>query len=304
MALLTGVIGKSVGVGGLNLRNDVLLVQRLLNAVPVAQGGPFPALDVDGSCGMKTCGAIRTFQSRQGGYADGRIDPGQKTEQALLALLQQLGVLAQLLGGAGGVPGMPQPGGPANTSALRARIKEWALRGAQGPYGDVGGGAAKGIVSDLDTVIETSPQGLQRTVRRGWKNYKEFFDVAVAGWSENHWKAPGFLEGVKKPGGRIPQPGRSGISWCGIFATWCWIKAGKQTKWVAGVGPTNATRVAGNAGIQVGDICVQMGGEVHHFVAVEPGSATFLGVNGNSDYQSILQKPMSLSTVQYYYRPE
>jgi hypothetical protein len=153
-------------------------------------------------------------------------------------------------------------------------------------------------------MMETTSGGFQRTVRRGWKNYKEFFDVAVAGWTENHWKAPGYLDGVKLPGKRVPQPGRAGVSWCGIFATWCWIKAGKQTKWVAGVGPSGATRIAGNAGIQIGDICVQSGTEVHHFVAIEPGGPTFQGVNGNSDWQSILIKPMSLPSVQYFYRPD
>jgi hypothetical protein len=49
---------------------------------------------------------------------------------------------------------------------------------------------------------------------------------------------------------------------------------------------------------------VQYGGEVHHFVAVEIDGDTIQGVNGNSDYQSILLKPMKRATVNYYYRPE
>ena len=118
--------------------------------------------------------------------------------------------------------------------------------------------------------------------------------------------APGSLDGVKVPGKRVPQgPSKpSGVSWCGIFATWCWIKAGKQTKWVLGVGPSNATRVSGNQGIQVGDICVQSGGEIHHFIPVEINGDEIQGVNGNSSYQSILLKPMKRATIAYYYRPE
>lgn len=315
MPIPTNFITASVGAGGLNRKSDVLLIQRLLNAVPVAKGGPAPSLDTDGSCGPMTCNAISRFQKLQFGASDGKIDPGYQTLQRLVELLTALGVFAQLIGGShsdGGyvltgaqhsAPTFSQDGG---VSKLRAEIRKWALIGANGPYGDVGSGAAHGIVSDLDTATETLSWGGTRTIRKGWKNYKAFFDDAVAGWTENHWKAPGYLDGVKVPGKRVPQgPSKpSGVSWCGIFGTWCWLKAGKQTKWVVGAGPTNATRVNGNSGIQVGDICVQSGAEVHHFVAVDIQGDTLQGVNGNSDYQSILLKPMGRGSVVYYYRPE
>lgn len=307
MAIPSKVITASVGVGGANRKPDVQLIQTFLNAIPFPKGGPNPLLVVDGLCGSKTCNAISRFQKLQFGTSDGRIDPGYQTLERLIQLLTALGVLAKLLSG---VPGAPPvtPGGnsPASPSNLRAEIKKWALLGTTGPYGDVGGGAQHGIVSDLDTVSETLSWGGTRTIRKGWKNYKAFFDEAVSGWTENHWKVPGFLDGVKVPGKRVPQgPSKpSGISWCGIFATWCWVKAGKQTKWVAGVGPTNATRISGNSGIQIGDICVQSGSEVHHFVAVDFNGDTIQGVNGNSDYQSILLKPMARGSVIYYYRPE
>ena len=312
MPLPANILSGSVGFGGVNKAADVLLVQRLLNAAPFAKGGPAPALVPDGMCGPKTCGAISRFQNVNLGFSDGRIDMGGMTITALLALLEALGMLAQLLGTPGGtpvpaVPGPPTPGGgPAGLSALRTEIRKWALLATTGPFGDIGSGAANGIVSDLDTTTEILSWGGTRTIRKGWKNLKGFFDQGVAGWTEQHWKAPGYLDGVKVPGKRVPQgPSKpSGVSWCGIFATWCWIKAGKQTKWVLGVGPSNATRVSGNQGIQVGDICVQSGGEIHHFIPVEINGDEIQGVNGNSSYQSILLKPMKRATIAYYYRPE
>jgi peptidoglycan hydrolase-like protein with peptidoglycan-binding domain len=124
MAISNSVIGGSVGLGGANRHPDVQLVQKLLNAVPLGKGGPMPQLGVDGLSGPMTCGAIRRFQTANVGLADGRIDPGRKTEQALLALLDALGVLAKLLGKPGTpgptVPKPPPVGGP--QSPIRRRF--------------------------------------------------------------------------------------------------------------------------------------------------------------------------------------
>ncbi len=77
----TVVISASVGVGGRNLTNDVMEIQKGLNKVPPDKGGPLPMLVVDGICGPKTNAAIRNFQMRFFGAsgADGRIDPGKQT---------------------------------------------------------------------------------------------------------------------------------------------------------------------------------------------------------------------------------
>lgn len=300
-------ISASVGIGGLNRKPDVETVQRLLNAVPFPKGGPNPLLDSDGKCGPKTCSAISRFQQVNFGKSDGKIDPGYQTINTLIQILMQLGLLGQILPGYPGAgPAPTQPGSPVVVSNLRGEIVTWAKLAASGPYGDVGGGAQYGIVSDYDTVQETLSWGGKRTIRRGWQNYKEFFDVAVTGWTAAHWTAPGYLDGVKVPGKRVPKaPGSaSGISWCGIFATWCWIKAGKNTKWTAGIGPTNAKKVAGNQGIQPGDMCVQYGSEVHHFVAIKVNGSSVEAIHGNSMAQSILSKPVDISTVNYYYQPE
>lgn len=127
MAIPSSVLKGSVGFGGRNERNDVQLVQTLLNAVPAAKGGAFPALTQDGLCGPMTSGAIRQFQTRNQCYADGRIDVAGKTEQTLLALLDQLGKLAGLLGSGGGAtpaPVLPAVTGP--NSPVRRRYVQTA----------------------------------------------------------------------------------------------------------------------------------------------------------------------------------
>jgi hypothetical protein len=308
MTTTTNLISAAVGVAAPNRADDVRRIQAMLNALPAARGGPQPLLQVDGACGPLTCAAIRRFQSQNLGFADGTISPGMKTITALVALLQSLGLMDGLQGGGGAPAPAPAPGqengaalGP---TALREKIRLWALMCTQGPYGAVGAGAKYGIVSDADTLIEGG-----RTVRRGWKNLKSIFEDTVVGWTENHWKAPHYLDGVRIPGWRVPQTGKEkvrteGISWCGIFATWCWIKSGKASKWMAGAGPTGAQRVSGRDGIQVGDICVQNNQWIHHFVAVDVRGDTIMGVNGNSDFQSILLKPMPRSSVGMYYRPD
>ncbi len=75
------VIKKAVGVGGLNIFDDVFNIQYGLDQVAPIDGGPSPQLVVDGKCGPKTIGAIREFQKKHFGWAgcDGRIDPGKQT---------------------------------------------------------------------------------------------------------------------------------------------------------------------------------------------------------------------------------
>ena len=75
-----GLISASVGFGGANRRDDVSLIQSLLNGVPSASGGPTNPLKVDGIVGPLTIGAIRRFQSANLGFSDGRVDPGGQTQ--------------------------------------------------------------------------------------------------------------------------------------------------------------------------------------------------------------------------------
>jgi peptidoglycan L-alanyl-D-glutamate endopeptidase CwlK len=72
-------IAASVGLQGANLRDDVLVVQRLLRSKGYDTGG------VDGQCGPKSLSAIRAFQATFMARPDGRVDPGGSTWRRLLA---------------------------------------------------------------------------------------------------------------------------------------------------------------------------------------------------------------------------
>lgn len=78
-------ISKSVGAGGVNLKDDVLTIQGLLNLIAPEEGGTaLPgtgtgSLKEDGIAGPKTSAAIRAFQIRQNTGRDARVDPNGKT---------------------------------------------------------------------------------------------------------------------------------------------------------------------------------------------------------------------------------
>jgi peptidoglycan hydrolase-like protein with peptidoglycan-binding domain len=70
-------ITASVGKGGTNKKEDVTLVQQLLNSKNKA------GLDADGDCGNKTIAAIEAFQQKTFGWKDGLISTAGKTWTAL-----------------------------------------------------------------------------------------------------------------------------------------------------------------------------------------------------------------------------
>ena len=295
----------SVGLGGANLNNDVVTVQSMLNQVPTGSGGPLPPLDTDGKCGPLTVGAIRNFQFAQFKGADGRVDVGQRTLERLQGFDQGAGTGWQQAAPPGGVappqvvtpPGFLPPKSdpsaalsfamPPGLSPLRRKILEIGMGEAQ----------PEPAVTDLKTVRDGN-----ETVRAGWKRLKQYFDEGVEGWSEQKWKDKATFDGVRIPGKRIPQPGTSGVSWCGIFATWVARTAGAQTKWRTGSGPTGLKLNFGR-NCRPGDIAV-MAKDVHHFIVASPLADEILTINGNSDNQAILVKPRPLSSVVYFYSVE
>ena len=295
----------SVGLGGANLNNDVVTVQSMLNQVPTGSGGPLPPLDTDGKCGPLTVGAIRNFQFAQFEGADGRVDVGQRTIERLQGFDQGAGTGWQQAAPPGGVappqvvtppgflPPKSDPGAalsfamPPGLSPLRRKILEIGMGEAQ----------PEPAVTDLKTVRDGN-----ETVRAGWKRLKQYFDEGVEGWSEQKWKDKATFDGVRIPGKRIPQPGTSGVSWCGIFATWVARTAGAQTKWRTGSGPTGLKLNFGR-NCRPGDIAV-MAKDVHHFIVASPLADEILTINGNSDNQAILVKPRPLSSVVYFYSVE
>ncbi len=102
------VVGRSVGQGGANLRNDVLTIQQALNAVGTSQGGPAPRLTTDGLFGPLTRAAIGRFQQPNIGFIDFRIDPNGSTIQAL----------NRVLGGSSPIPAS----GSSRSSAVRSGV--------------------------------------------------------------------------------------------------------------------------------------------------------------------------------------
>jgi uncharacterized protein (TIGR02594 family) len=77
-------ITASVGKGGVNRRQDIEVVQGLINR-NLARLTPLAPLVVDGMIGTRTISAIEEFQRRvlNMGYPDGRVDPGGRTLRAL-----------------------------------------------------------------------------------------------------------------------------------------------------------------------------------------------------------------------------
>jgi len=84
-------IKGSVGTGGRNDFDDVIIVQTLLNQIPISEGGAFPILDLDGWEGQLTSKAITAFQIKQFKFSDGRVDPGKQSITRLNALASALG---------------------------------------------------------------------------------------------------------------------------------------------------------------------------------------------------------------------
>lgn len=78
-------INQSVGKGGVNLKDDVSIVQELLNRSILP---PSALLSVDGIVGIKTIRAIETYQRNKVGIKlpDGLIEPGKKTWASLSRL--------------------------------------------------------------------------------------------------------------------------------------------------------------------------------------------------------------------------
>ena len=167
--------------------------------------------------------------------------------------------------------------------------------------------------------------------RAGWKRLQQYFDEAVEGWNSSKWTERGEiriggegiklsnLQGIQRPGLRVIQ-GKSkpsGVSWCGIFASWVYRQAGlDQVKWVNGQGIShNGVKLVNEkTGFQAGDTIVIRGGEVHHAIVAEMPSCydqddngnldtSIVTINGNSTNQSIrIHSEYKLSDVAYFYK--
>jgi hypothetical protein len=90
-----------VGVGCNNAKNDVFLVQSLLNAVPSNEGGPLIKLKADGIAGPLTVAAIRKYQQARTHIIDGRVDVHGATIKSLVMTLNDRGALPRGLSNLG-----------------------------------------------------------------------------------------------------------------------------------------------------------------------------------------------------------
>jgi hypothetical protein len=144
-------ISQSVGRSGINADDDVTIVQRLLNAAPIAKGGPNPILDIDGWCGQKTINAIARFQSVQlKGFSDGLVERGRKT----IALLNSVATAA-------GARPVPDPDDDPATQARQdaPQASTWGMAGLAAINGLIGHFELTGHITDFDAIVETALSG-------------------------------------------------------------------------------------------------------------------------------------------------
>jgi hypothetical protein len=131
-------ITRSVGFGGVNLPGDTRTVQELLNDARADTG--LPPIKVDGLVGPETIGAIRQFQQSRLGFADGRVDPGGPTLQALNAAEappgRRIGCTADDLSG----------GSPFAFKSVR--------------FGVTGGQTAGGLLLPKDDAVKNAPEAV------------------------------------------------------------------------------------------------------------------------------------------------
>lgn len=239
---------------------EVRQLQEGLNKLPTH----LPQLVPDGQFGGKTKARVQEFQSGNKLTPDGIVGP--LTWESLLALLAQV---AQ-----GGVPVVPGlPGG------AYAAMRPLVLTIAQQHMGAV----------DFSVRIGNRPKGLDFLIEM----FKFAANVQLTdanfrknGTGDWHWKPWVGLKTQEK-------------SWCGIFAVYCYRKAGIPVSWDIGrggpVGPLKLASWSSNfaAGIRQADIgCVAT--QSHHFLIESvdgsgpaPGLTT---IDGNTEWGRIQRK--------------
>jgi len=288
---------------------ETALLQHLLNLIPDTL---FPLLIEDGLFGRKTLQRVQEFQKNAKLVVDGVVGP------------QSWGMLDELTRFLLPLPPGTVPDGTLGAwreEPFREKVIKFALAEAL-PVSKV----TDRIFLPPDA-FGPVPSG--RTTRRpsswrfGWHRLKEYFEVSCPAFTADYWRQTGpimmnnrreiimNLDGVRGQNWRVPQydPNCGGLQWCGIFATWCWIKAGVPTYWPPG-GPPFRVRKRGAAKTspppKPGDILVQRGTRRHHCLLLpdDVGPDLYLAVHGNSDYQSITIHTIPRNTVEAIYSLE
>lgn len=183
-------------------------LQEGLNKLPSS----LPALAPDGRYGGKTLARVKEFQSGHALSADGIVGP--KTWDKMLALLAQW-----IPGGAPAAPEAPATPEPA-VSGYEAKLPA-ALKWASDQIGKVDFGMFDKDGRPLG--VDLVKTFFKEVVRQ----YGQPVMLADVNFKPDGWH--GSKVWAPEPWVGHPKYGRK--SWCGIFATWCYHKAGIPVFW-------------------------------------------------------------------------
>lgn len=235
-------------------------LQEGLNRLP----SQLTRLAADGQFGSKTRGRVVEFQGANKLVPDGIVGP--MTWELLLKLLQQA---AQ-----GGVPTMPGMQ-PSTFDVLRPLV----LMIAQQHMGTV----------DFSQIVAGRPRGIDFLIEM-------FRFAANVELTDKNFRQNGNGPWMATPWVGIPSQVKS---WCGVFAVWCYRKAGVPVRWDLGIGgPVGPIKLSSfstdfAARIRQADIgCVAT--QNHHFLiqGVDGGGPVppLTTIDGNTEFGRIQRR--------------
>jgi hypothetical protein len=250
---LRSTVGRDqYGTNASNLASDVLTVQQLLNQVPPTAGGSPIPVPQSGVFDQATFLAICRFQQRQFHWADGLVQPGERT----LVALNTFDTL---------VPG-PRLNFiiPSDHMAERAGIVA----------------AARSLPRTIHANrLGDREEGTGKVLRTGWAEIVRIFQLAAPVFNrdvahQKYFTGPvGHTVQIVKPDGKRVDQLVSLPHWCGIFALWAIKQSGlKVGTWIVS---RSLADVAGIRRLQkdqfpgVGDVAILKGKNVHHVVITE-----------------------------------
>lgn len=160
-----------------------------------------------------------------------------------------------------------------------------------------------GLVSDL---------GGDNGDKLGWDHLKAYFEAAL-GDDDIFARGPNWESGIKRAGQFVTGPGAGGttvtLDWCGLFCVWAYRQAGIDARWVIGQGPTGRIKDDGQHerpartdfdNLQPGDILVRHH-SIHHAIVSAFDGQSLTSVNGNSDYQGVIERTEDWGGVDKWY---
>jgi Putative peptidoglycan binding domain len=274
MSIPASVTGTVLQLGSMG--PAVTTLQQALNAALPS----YTPLWTDGQFGGLTSGRVKTFQGNQKLSADGVVGPN--TWNALVAALG--GVVAAVTGADPTAAGTEEA---ANTGSAFDALRPQIIAIARQHIGRV----------DFTQFNASKPRGLDFLIEM-------FEDTAGVRFPESAFKSPIGSGWEWRPysGG----PGSRRIDWCGVFAVYCYRRAGVPIRWAGGRpdGPLRLRPISAGvpAGMRPGDIGVT-GTNNHHFI-VETKSAgaspALTTIDGNTAWGHIKQVSRAANVARYY----